>query len=113
MAEKYREVTFQETCGAFILANIEELEDELLSDLALCMPSVARMALQAVKESKMKLKEKDESHERALAESESKSKEEITVSKENCAKEIQNIQEVGKVLGIHIPHVQQPVLKAC
>ena len=30
VAEKYREVTFQETCGAFILANIEELDDELL-----------------------------------------------------------------------------------
>ena len=30
VAEKYREVTFQETCGAFILANIEELDYELL-----------------------------------------------------------------------------------
>ena len=118
LAEKFREATLQETCGAFILANIEVLEDELLTELALCMPSVARMALQAVKESKKKIKEKEESHERALAQSESKSKEEITVAKGECAQEIQimkeeekklncYIQEIGsKVLGIHMSNNQ-------
>jgi len=110
LAEKYREVTLQETCGAFILANIEELEDELLSELALCMPSVAGMALQAVKESKKKLKEKEESHERALAQSESKSKEEITVAKGECAKEIQIMKEEEKKLNCHIQEIGLKVL---
>jgi len=110
LAEKYREVTLQETCGAFILANIEELEDELLSELALCMPSVAGMALQAVKESKKKLKEKEESHERALAQSESKSKEEITVAKGECAQEIQIMKEEEKKLNCHIKEIGSKVL---
>jgi len=108
LAEKFREATLQETCGAFILANIEELEDELLSELALCMPSVARMALQAVKESKKKLKEKEESHECALAQSESKSKEEV--AKGECAQEIQIMKEEEKKLNCHIQEIGSKVL---
>ena len=42
VAERYREVKLQESCGKFILAHIEELDDGLLAELAL--PPNARVA---------------------------------------------------------------------
>ena len=47
LAERYREVKLQESCGEFILAHMEELDDGLLAELAL--PPCARVAFQAVK----------------------------------------------------------------
>jgi len=132
LAEKYREVTLQEICGDFILAHIEELEEKVISELALFMPSIAGKALHTVQDLKKELalakselddveefnklgaEDKDERHKRALARTESKSKNEIAEAKLKCAKEIQetkekeeklnsHIQEIGlKVLGIHM-----------
>ena len=47
LAERYREVKLQEKCGEFILAHMEDLDDGLLTELAL--PPSARVAFQAVK----------------------------------------------------------------
>ena len=46
VAERYREVKLQEGCMKFILAHMEELDDDLLAELAL--PPSARVAFQAV-----------------------------------------------------------------
>jgi len=47
LAESYRAVKLQESCGEFILAHMEELDDGLLAELAL--PPSARVAFEAVK----------------------------------------------------------------
>jgi len=58
LGERYREVKLQESCGDFILAHIEELKDEKLSELAL--PPITRQAIHAVKAMKKECKEKIE-----------------------------------------------------
>ena len=40
LGERYREVKLQESCGDFILAHIEEMQEEMISELAL--PPIAR-----------------------------------------------------------------------
>jgi len=55
VAERYREVKLQESCMEFILAHMEELDDDLLAELAL--PPSARVAFQAVKKKEWEKRE--------------------------------------------------------
>ena len=58
LGERYREVKLQESCGDFILAHIEEMQEEMISELAL--PPIARQVIQAFKVMKKESKEKIE-----------------------------------------------------
>ena len=58
LGERYREVKLQESCGDFILAHIEEMQEEMISELAL--PPIARQVIQAIKVMKKESKEKIE-----------------------------------------------------
>ena len=121
LAEKYSEVALQEICGDFILAHIEELEANMISELALTMPSIAEKALHTVQNLKKELaiakfklddtefffkdseKVKDNIHRSAIAEAKLKCAQEIQEIKENEKTLNSHIQEIGsKVLGIRI-----------
>ena len=56
LGEKYREVVLQESCSDFILAHIEEIEDNVLSELDLSL--IAKKSLQAIKDTKRDSEEK-------------------------------------------------------
>ena len=110
LAEKYREVTLQEICGDFILAHIDGLEENVISELALSMPSIAGKALHTVQDLKKELalakseqEEKDQSHQNALDLTKLECARKIQETKEKETKINSHIQEIGsKVLGIHM-----------
>ena len=110
LAEKYREVTLQEICGDFILAHIDGLEEKVISELALSMPSIAGKALHTVQDLKKELalakseqEEKDQSHQNALDSTKLECARKIQETKEKETKINSHIQEIGsKVLGIHM-----------
>jgi len=124
LAEKYGEVTLQEICGDFILVHVEELEEKVISELALSMPSIAGKALhtvldlkkgfaslaRALRRCKSEFEEKDKSHRSALARMESKSKIEIVKAKMECAKKIQEMKEKEKKLNGHIQDIGSKIL---
>ena len=110
LAEKYREVTLQKICGDFILAHIDGLEENVISELALSMPSIAGKALHTVQDLKKELalakseqEEKDQSHQNALDSTKLECARKIQEAKEKETKINSHIQEIGsKVLGIHM-----------
>ena len=117
LAEKYREVTLQEICGDFILAHIDGLEENVISELALSMPSIAGKALHTVQDlkkelalAKRKLDNTEKFFKSALARTESKSENEIAETKLECAKEIQEMEEKEQQFNFHIREIGSKVL---
>jgi len=101
LGEKYREVVLQESCSDFILANIEEIEDSVLSELDLSL--IAKKSLQAIKDTKRESEEKIATERHAvegIAEANERCEQKVQVLQEkiaeveaNCARDIQNTKE--------------------
>jgi len=97
LGERYREVKLQESCGDFILAHIEEMQEEMISELAL--PPIARQVIQAFKVMKKESKEKIE-----------KAEEKVELAEVKSELEIRNIYEKDKELRTHISDIGAKVL---
>jgi len=137
LGERYREVKLQESCGDFILAHIEEMQEEMISELAL--PPIARQVIQAIKVMKKESKEniekvKGDAEEKILdaeekvAEAEAKcerkirkvkgdaeekildAEEKVAEAKAECERDIRNIYEKEKELRTHISDIGAKVL---
>ena len=86
LGEKYREVVLQESCSDFILAHIEEIEDNVLSELDLSL--IAKKSLQAIKDTKGDSEEK-------IAMAERHTDEKIAEADERCEQKVQVLR--GKI----------------
>ena len=86
LGEKYREVVLQESCSDFILAHIEEIEDNVLSELDLSL--IAKKSLQAIKDTKRDSEEK-------IAMAERHADEKIAEAEERCEQKVQVLK--GKI----------------
>jgi len=130
LGERYREVKLQESCGDFILAHIEELKDEKLSELAL--PPITRQAIHAVKAMKKECKEKiekiqgdaeeniekiqgnaEEKIEKIESDAEEKildAEKKVAEAESKCEREIRDVREKDKKLRTHIEDIGAKVL---
>ena len=119
LGERYREVKLQESCGDFILAHIEELKDEKLSELAL--PPITRQAIHAVKAMKKECKEKiekiqgdaEENIEKIESDAEEKilaAEKKVDEAESKCEREIRDVREKDKKLRTHIEDIGAKVL---
>ena len=86
LGEKYREVVLQESCSDFILAHIEEIEDNVLSELDLSL--ITKRSLQAIKDTKRDSEEK-------IAMAERHADEKIAEAEERCEQKVQVLK--GKI----------------
>ena len=108
LGERYREVKLQESCGDFILAHIEEMQEEMISELAL--PTIARQVIQAIKVMKKESKEKIEKVEGDAEEKILDAEEKVAETEARCERKIRNMYEKDKELRTHISDVGAKVL---
>jgi len=108
LGERYREVKLQESCGDFILAHIEEMQEEMISELAL--PPIARQVIQAIKVMKKESKEKIEKVEGDAEEKILDAEEKVAEAEARCERKIRNMYEKDKELRTHISDVGAKVL---
>ena len=98
LGEKYREVTLQESCSDFILAHIEEIEDNVLSELDLSL--IAKKSLQAIKDTKRDSEERMEVVRRELSEEKERAEEGETKWREVSAQLKKCKYELAAVTGV-------------
>merc|ERR1712013_585521 len=108
LGERYREVKLQESCGDFILAHIEEMQEEMISELAL--PTIARQVIQAIKVMKKESKEKIEKIEGDAEEKILNAEDMVAEAEARCERKIRNMYEKDKELRTHISDVGAKVL---
>ena len=98
LGEKYREVVLQESCSDFILAHIEEIEDNVLSELDLSL--IAKESLQAIKDTKRDSEERMEVVRRELSEEKERAEEGETKWREVSAQLKKCKYELAAVTGV-------------